>query len=78
MLTLILPIRPRIFSSVIEESLIVVGGLQRRDLGGDEVVEFCKVLNEVGWKDKVHFAVGWIGRHVVMLLAVNQASLGFL
>ena len=43
-----LEIGARPFPAVVEESLVVVGGLQRHDLRVDELVEPCEVLGGLG------------------------------
>lgn len=41
--SLIVPVCTGILPTVVEESLVVVAGLERGDLGGDEVVDFPNV-----------------------------------
>jgi hypothetical protein len=47
-------VRARPFATMIEEALVVVGGLQGRDLGVDERVEFAQVIAQIGRELEVH------------------------
>lgn len=60
---MVVPIGAGVLAAVVEEALIIVAGLKRSDVLGDECVEIREVGEEVGWEGKGHAAVIGVGCH---------------
>jgi hypothetical protein len=51
-----LEVRPGPFPAMVEEPLVVITGLQGRDLVGDEGVEFAQIGDKVAGQGEIHQA----------------------
>src|SRR5271168_3808783 len=51
---IVVPVRPAVLATMIEEAFIVILRLQRLDLKLDETVQFGQISDEIGGQRKIH------------------------